>query len=74
MRVDYDEVTDPIYFKLKGADIVDSEEISEGIIVEYDADGEICGIEILAFSKRNFDLNHLVKLKDEELVAEVATS
>ncbi|MGY5876797.1 MAG: DUF2283 domain-containing protein [Candidatus Thorarchaeota archaeon] len=74
MRVDYDQVADSIYFKLKGEKVVESIEISEGVIVDYDEKGEICGIEVLAFSGRNLDLNRLVKLRDEELVAEVATT
>lgn len=74
MQVDYDQVADSIYFKLKGEKVSDSVEISEGIIIDYNDSGEICGIEILAFSSRNLDLNKLVKLKDEEIVAEVAST
>ncbi|MDF1541446.1 MAG: DUF2283 domain-containing protein [Candidatus Thorarchaeota archaeon] len=74
MRVDYDQVADSIYFKLKGEKVAESVEISEGIVVDYDEKGDICGIEVLAFSSRNLDLNRLVKLRDEELVAEVATT
>lgn len=74
MQVQYDQVADSIYFRFKGDEVAESVEISEGVIVDYDTKGEICGIEVLAFSKRNLDLNRLVKLKDEELVAEVATA
>ncbi|MHA1930206.1 MAG: DUF2283 domain-containing protein [Candidatus Thorarchaeota archaeon] len=73
MRVDYDEVADSIYFRLNGGVVADSIEMGEGVVVDYDAEGSVCGIEILAFSKRNLDLNRLVKMKDEELIAEVAT-
>jgi uncharacterized protein YuzE len=74
MRVEYDQVADSIYFRLKGEDVAESIEISAGVVVDYDSKGEICGIEVLAFSKKNLDLNRLVKLRDEELVAEVATA
>jgi uncharacterized protein YuzE len=74
VRVDYDKIADSVYFKLKGEKVAESVEISEGIVIDYDEQGEICGIEVLAFSKRNLDLNRLVKLGDEELVAEVATT
>ncbi len=73
MRVDYDQVADSIYFKFNGGDVADSIEMEKGVVVDYDAEGSICGIEILSFSKRNLDLNRLVKMKDEELIAEVAT-
>ena len=72
MRVEYDQVADAIYFRLKGGDVSESVEISAGVVIDYDSKGEICGIEVLAFSTKNLDLNHLVKLRDEELVAEVA--
>ncbi len=74
MRVDYDKVADSVYFKLKGEKVAESVEMSEGVIIDYDVKGEICGIEVLAFSKKNLDLNRLVKLGDEELVSEVATA
>lgn len=54
--------------------MAESIEISAGVIIDYDSKGEICGIEVLAFSKKTLDLNRLVKLRDEELVAEVATA
>ncbi|TFG04360.1 DUF2283 domain-containing protein [Candidatus Thorarchaeota archaeon] len=74
MQVEYDQVADAVYFRLRGEKVVESVEISDGVVVDYDAKGDICGIEILAFSKKELDLNRLVKLRDEELVAEVATA
>ncbi len=74
MRVDYDKVADSVYFRLRGEKVAESVEISEGVIIDYDKKGEVSGIEVLSFSKRNLDLNRLVKLGDEELVAEVATA
>jgi len=74
MQVEYDKVADSVYFRFKGENVAESIEIGEGVVVDYSSNGDICGIEVLAFSKRNLDLNHLVKLRDEELVAEVATA
>ena len=74
MQVEYDKVADSVYFRFKGEDVAESVEIGEGVLIDYDSKGVICGIEVLAFSKRNLDLNRLVKLRDDELVAEVATA
>lgn len=74
MQVEYDKVADSIYFRFRGAEVVESIEIGAGVIVDYSSSGDICGIEVLAFSKRDLDLNHLVKLRDDELVAEVASA
>lgn len=72
MKVEYDQVADSIYFRLREEKVEDSVEISEGIVVDYNSSGEVCGIEVLGFSKRDLDLNRLVKLREDELVAKVA--
>lgn len=72
MQVEYDKVADSVYFRFKGEDVAESVEIGGGVVVDYNSSGDICGIEVLASSKRDLDLNHLVKLRDEELVSEVA--
>jgi len=74
IKVEYDSVSDSVYFSFSGNEVAESDEVSEGIIVDYDSNKEISGIKILAFSKRGLDLNHLVKLRDDELVAEVASN
>jgi len=72
MRIDYDPVADAVYFHFKTASVADSVELREGVIVDYDTEGSICGIEILSYSKRNMDLNRLITLREEEIVAEFA--
>ncbi len=74
MQVEYDQVADAVYFRLRGEKVAECVEISDGVVVDYDANGSICGIEILAFSKKDLDLKRLVRLREEELVAEVATA
>lgn len=74
IKVEYDSVSDSVYFIFSRNEVVESDEVSEGIIVDYDSNKEIRGIEILAFSKRGLDLNRLVKLREDELVAEVASN
>ncbi len=51
-KVKYDRTADALYVRLKEDKIVDSDEPSPGIIVDYNENGEIVGIEILWFSKR----------------------
>ncbi len=55
MQVEYDKVADSIYFRFRGAEVVESVEKGEGVIVDYGTSGDICGIEVLAFSKKNRD-------------------
>ncbi|RLI62175.1 MAG: DUF2283 domain-containing protein [Candidatus Asgardarchaeum californiense] len=72
MNISYDRVADALYIKFSNENIAESDEISDGIILDYNKDGKIIGIEILNYSKRNIDLNKLIMLHEEEIVAEVA--
>ena len=53
MRIDFDQETGAVYFRLKDSRIVESEEISPGIIYDFDENDTIVGIEILNLSKKN---------------------
>ena len=52
MRLKVDEKNDVLYFRLDESAIVDSEEIKPGIILDYDANDNVVGIEILGIHKR----------------------
>ena len=49
MQVESDKVADSIYFRFRGAEIVESIEIGAGVIVDYSSSCNICGIEALSF-------------------------
>jgi len=51
MRLKVDHKNDTLYFRLSESAIVDSEEIQPGLIIDYDASGNVVGIEILGISK-----------------------
>jgi YD repeat-containing protein len=55
MRVRVDQGADAVYLNLTDRPIKDSEEVADGIVVDYDAEGRIVGIEILDASKRTDD-------------------
>jgi uncharacterized protein YuzE len=55
MHVRVDHGADAIYLNLTDRPIQDSEEVAEGIVVDYDAEGRIVGVEILDASKRTDD-------------------
>ena len=59
MRIEYSPDVDALYIYLKDADIADTDEISDGIIVDYDRDGNLVGIEILWASKKA-DIDELI--------------
>lgn len=47
MRVRMDEMADALYIRLEEAAIVDSEEISPGVVLDFDDNGRVVGIEML---------------------------
>lgn len=53
MRIRYDEQVDALYIRLvDGAEIVDSEEVRPGIVLDFDGSDEVVGIEVLRVSRR----------------------
>lgn len=46
MKLDYHPDTDSLYFDLSERPSVESREISEGVVLDYDSDGRLVGIDI----------------------------
>ena len=64
MRVDH--AADAVYLNLTDRPIKDSAEVADSIIVDYDDEGRIVGIEILVASKRTADPAALKQFSFEE--------
>ena len=56
MRITYDKDVDALYIELSNKKAVESEEIENDIVLDYDADNKIIGIEILNCIKNHKDL------------------
>jgi uncharacterized protein YuzE len=54
MKIDYDKSIDVAYIYLQDTkiEIIDSEEVSSGVIFDYDNNNDVVGIEILHVKKR----------------------
>lgn len=52
MRLRVDKENDSLYFRLDENTIIESEEVRPGIILDYDENGKVIGIEMLAISTR----------------------
>lgn len=59
MRLNYDAATDSLYIHLADRPSVDADEVSEGVVLDYDADGVLVGIDVQHASKKA-DIRHLV--------------
>jgi uncharacterized protein YuzE len=51
MKVKYDKENDILYIKFSDAQVSESDEERKGIILDYDAMGNIAGLEIINASK-----------------------
>lgn len=52
MRLKVDKENDALYFRLDESSIVESEEVQPGLILDFNAEGNVVGIEILNLSRR----------------------
>ena len=57
MKLNVDEKTDALYLRLDDSKIVESEEVSPGVVLDFNADNQVVGVEILNLSKRSPKLN-----------------
>jgi uncharacterized protein YuzE len=52
MKTTYDAEADALYVRFSETPVVESEEVSNGVILDFDADGRIVAIELLDASKQ----------------------
>ena len=52
MRLKVDKDSDALYFRLDESTIVESEEVSPGVVLDFNEDGRVVGIEMLDLSSR----------------------
>jgi uncharacterized protein YuzE len=53
MKLKIDREADALYFSLDDSPVMESDEVSPGIIIDYNEHNEVVGIEILHLSKRS---------------------
>ena len=58
MRLSYDAATDSLYIHLNDTPSVDSDEVAEGVVLDYAADGALVGIDVQHASSKA-DIHHL---------------
>ena len=52
MKIEFDQVADALYVELADGDVEKTEEIKPGVILDYDINGNVLGVEMLYVSKR----------------------
>ena len=61
MHLSTDKEADALYLRLDDSRIIETEEVSPGIMLDYNEAGEVVGVEMLYLSKRSgtIDLSDL---------------
>jgi uncharacterized protein YuzE len=52
MRLHVDQEADALYLRLDESVILESKEVSPGVVLDYNAENQVVGVEILHLSKR----------------------
>lgn len=58
MKISYDKATDSLYIHLADRPSVDSDEVNDGVVLDFDTNGALVGIDVQHASKRA-DINNL---------------
>ena len=59
MRLNYDPATDSLYIHLAERPSAESDEVADGVVLDYDAEGALVGIDV-QHASRTADLDRLV--------------
>ena len=52
IKFEYDADVDAAYLSLSRGKVAESEEVEPGLMVDFDSDNQVVGVEILRFAKR----------------------
>ena len=69
MKIEYSKEADAIYVYFKQEFVASSKEIEDGVVIDFDKDGHLIGIEVLDVSQR-FSLSDIVNVNIENLPLE----
>ena len=57
MRLLVDQKADALYLRLDNSAVVESDEVSPGVVLDYNEENEVVGVEMLGLSKRSPDVD-----------------
>ncbi len=69
MKIEYSKGADAIYVYFKEEYVSKSKEIEDGVVLDFDANGQLIGIEVFDVSQR-FSLSDIVNVNIENLPLE----
>ena len=67
MKIEYDKEVDALYIRIQEKDVARSQEVSDGVNLDFDVDGRLIGLEVLDASKR-YPSSDIFNLSTENLI------
>ena len=71
MKIEYSHTADALYVYFREVDSARSDDVAEGVVVDFDSQGQIVGIEILDVSSR-LSAGDIANVTIENLPVEMA--
>ena len=71
MKIEFDRQADALYIYIKEKPVAKTKEVEEGILIDFDEDNLLIGLEVLDVTKR-FALSDIVNFQVENLPVEMA--
>jgi uncharacterized protein YuzE len=69
MKIEYDKQVDALYIRIQEKDVARTQQISEGVNVDFDAEGRLIGLEVLGAAE-HYSLADIFNLSTENLILE----
>lgn len=60
MKIEYDQQADAMYIRFRAGKVIESEEVRPGVVLDFDDQGQVLGIEMLDVSQRTDNPRELV--------------
>ena len=57
MKLHIDQEADALYLRLDDSKMIESEEVSPGVVLDFNEDNQVVGIDLLHLSRRSPQLN-----------------
>ena len=57
MKLRVDQKADALYLRLGNSAIVESDEVSPGVVLDYNESNEVVGVEVLGLSRRSPEID-----------------
>ena len=67
MKIEYDKEVDALYIRIQDKFVARTQEVSEGVNLDFDADGRLIGLEVIDAAKC-YSLSDIFNLSTENLI------